>query len=262
MFEHMDMGLQGKRVLITAGASGLGLAMADAFLANGCKVWVTDVDVQALERLKMRHPALRAELSDVSSEEDVDRLFEMISTEEGALDVLVNNAGIAGPTGYVETLNKADWDRTLAVNITGQFLCARRAVPLLKQSATGAMINLSSAAGHLGFAGRSAYSASKWAVIGFTKTLAIELGPHGVRVNAILPGAVEGDRIRAVIAAKAQTRGQPVDEVAHMYESQASLGRFVDPQDIANMAVFLASNAARNISGQAMAVDGHTQALI
>lgn len=262
MFEHMDMGLHGKRVLITAGASGLGLTMAEAFLANGCKVWVTDVDAQALERLKSRHPELRAELSDASSEEDVDRLFEMISTEEGGLDVLVNNAGIAGPTGYVETLNKADWDRTLAVNITGQFLCARRAVPLLKASSSGSMINLSSAAGHLGFAGRSAYSASKWAVVGFTKTLAIELGPHGVRVNAILPGAVEGERIRAVIAAKAETRGEAVEDLTRKYESQASLGRFIDPQDIANMAVFLASNAARNISGQAMAVDGHTQALI
>lgn len=262
MFEHMDMGLRGKRVLITAGASGLGLVMAESFLANGCKVWVTDVDAQALERLKSSQPTLRAELSDASSEEDVDRLFEMISAEEGGLDVLVNNAGIAGPTGYVETLNKADWDRTLAVNITGQFLCARRAIPLLKQADAGVMINLSSAAGHLGFAGRSAYSASKWAVVGFTKTLAIELGPYGVRVNAILPGAVEGERIRAVIAAKAKTRGQAVEEVAQMYESQASLGRFVEPQDIANMAVFLASNAARNISGQAMAVDGHTQALI
>ena len=262
MFKHMDMGLQGKRVLITAGASGLGLTMAEAFLANGCKVWVTDVDAQALEGLKSRHPDMRAELSDASSEEDVDRLFETLSAEEGGLDVLVNNAGIAGPTGYVETLNKADWDRTLAVNITGQFLCARRAVPMLKDSGSGAMINLSSAAGHLGFAGRSAYSASKWAVVGFTKTLAIELGPHGVRVNAILPGAVEGERIRAVIAAKAQTRDEAVEDLTHKYESQASLGRFIDPQDIANMAVFLASNAARNISGQAMAVDGHTQALI
>lgn len=262
MFKHMDTGLQGKRVLITAGASGLGLVMAKAFLANGCRVWVTDVNSETLERVKSQHPEIRAESSDASSEEDVERLFDLIQAEEGALDVLVNNAGIAGPTGYVETLSKADWDRTLAVNITGQFLCARRAVPLLKASKGGSMINLSSAAGHLGFAGRSAYSASKWAVVGFTKTLAIELGQHGVRVNAILPGAVEGERIRAVIAAKAKTLGKDVGEITRMHEKQASLGRFIDPQDVANMAVFLASDAARNVSGQAMAVDGHTQALI
>jgi NAD(P)-dependent dehydrogenase (short-subunit alcohol dehydrogenase family) len=176
--------------------------------------------------------------------------------------VLINNAGIAGPTGYVETLTREDWDRTLAVNITGQFLCARLAIPLLKRSGAGVMINLSSAAGHLGFAGRSAYSASKWAVVGFTKTLAIELGAHGIRVNAILPGAVEGPRIRAVIDAKARTLGRPVAEVAAQYESQAALGRMVSARDIANMALFTASPAAGSVSGQALVVDGHTQQLV
>lgn len=262
MFKHMDSRLQDKRVLITAGAGGLGLVMAQAFLAQGSKVWVTDVDADALQRLKDQHPEIRGELSDVSSEEDVDRLFDIFRLEEGRLDVLINNAGIAGPTGYVETLTKADWDKTLAVNITGQFLCARRAVPLLKASGSGSIINLSSAAGHLGYAGRSAYSASKWAVVGFTKTLAIELGQYGVRVNAILPGAVEGERIRAVIAAKAETKGEDIQALTRMYENLASLQRFIDPQDVANMAVFLASDAARNVSGQAMAVDGHTQMLV
>lgn len=262
MFKGTDMGLDGKRVLITAGARGLGLEMAEAFLDNGCHVWVTDVDDGALESARSRHSRLRAVRSDVSSEHEVDQLFETLGQDAGGLDILINNAGIAGPTGFVETLSKEDWDRTLAVNITGQFLCARRAVPLLKASSSGCMINLSSAAGHLGFAGRSAYSASKWAVVGFTKTLAIELGPFGVRVNAILPGAVEGERIRAVIAAKAKTLNKPVEEMTRMHEQQASLGRFIDSKDVANMAIFLASNAARNVSGQAMAVDGHTQALI
>src|SRR5690606_33897403 len=180
----------------------------------------------------------------------------------GGLDVLVNNAGVAGPTGPVETLDKADWDRTLQVNITGQFLCARQAVPLLRASDAGVMINLSSAAGHLGFAGRSAYSASKWAVVGFTKTLAIELGAEGIRVNAILPGAVEGPRIRAVIDAKARALGRPAADVAAEYESQAALGRMVSARDIANMAVFAASPAAGSINGQALVVDGFTQKLI
>lgn len=262
MFIGTDMGLSGKRVLITAGARGLGFEMAQAFLANGCTVWITDVDADALEAAQAQHPELRAVFSDASSEQDVDELFANIKAEQGGLDVLINNAGVAGPTGYVETLSKEDWDRTLAVNITGQFLCARRAVPLLKESSSGSMINLSSAAGHLGFPGRSAYAASKWAVIGFTKTLAIELGQFGVRVNAILPGAVEGDRIRAVIAAKAQTLSQSIDDMTRQHQRQSALGRFIDPHDVANMAVFLASNAARNISGQSMAIDGYTQALI
>jgi NAD(P)-dependent dehydrogenase (short-subunit alcohol dehydrogenase family) len=158
-------------------------------------------------------------------------------------------------------LSRTDWDRTLAVNITGQFLCAREAVPLLKKSAAGVMINLSSAAGHLGFSGRSAYSASKWAVIGFTKSLAIELGAYGIRVNAILPGAVEGPRIRAVIDAKAKTMGRPVPEVAALYENQSALGRLISARDIANLVLFNASEAARNISGQAIVVDGFTQQL-
>lgn len=262
MFKSDVMGLKDKKVLITAGAQGLGLEMAELFLSYGCQVLVSDVNADALAQAQSKHPELHTALSDVASEEDVSQLFEKVKTDLGGLDVLINNAGIAGPTGYVETLSKDDWDRTLAVNITGQFLCARLAVPLLKESSAGSMINLSSAAGHLGFAGRSAYSASKWAVVGFTKTLAIELGRFGIRVNAILPGAVEGDRIRAVIAAKAQTLNKPVEDVARQYEEQASLGRLVDSSDIANMAVFLASGAARSISGQAMSVDGHTQALV
>src|SRR5690606_9581874 len=180
----------------------------------------------------------------------------------GGLDVLVNNAGVAGPTGPVETLDKADWDRTLEVNITGQFLCARQAVPLLKESDAGVMVNLSSAAGHLGFAGRSAYSASKWAGVGFTKSPAIELGPFGVSVNAILPGAVEGPLIRAVIAAKAKVLGTSEQDLGRRYEQQAVLGRMVSARDIANMALFSASGAAGSVTGQALVVDGHTQALI
>jgi NAD(P)-dependent dehydrogenase (short-subunit alcohol dehydrogenase family) len=257
-----DVSMKGRKVLITAGASGLGLEMAKVFTSAGAEVLICDVDEPALEAARAALPGLRATVADVSDEGSVTALFGQVEEQLGGLDVLVNNAGIAGPTGYVETLNKADWDRTLAVNITGQFLCARLAVPLLKRSKAGVMINLSSAAGHLGFAGRSAYAASKWAVVGFTKTLAIELGRFGVRVNAILPGAVEGPRIRAVIAAKAKTLNVPVDDVARSYENQASLGRMVSARDIANMVVFAASDAAASVNGQALVVDGHTQQLI
>lgn len=260
MFE--DVSMAGRKVLITAGASGLGLEMARVFTMAGCDVFVCDVDAKALAAAKAELPQMLGVIADVSDEASVAELFAQVQSAFGGLDVLINNAGIAGPTGYVETLSRADWDKTLAVNITGQFLCARLAVPLLKASDAGVMINLSSAAGHLGFAGRSAYSASKWAVVGFTKTLAIELGPFGVRVNAILPGAVEGPRIRAVIAAKAQALGTPVDQLARSYEQQASLGRMVTARDIANMALFAASPAAGSVSGQALVVDGHTQSLV
>src|SRR5690606_16021975 len=242
-----DKAMQGKRVLITASAAGLGWEMAQAFLRCGASVLVCDIDDAALQAVSGKHEQLYATRADVADEDSVTALFAEAQQRLGGLDVLVNNAGIAGPTGPVETLSRADWDRTLAVNITGQFLCARLAVPLLRKSRGGVMINLSSAAGHLGFAGRSAYSASKWAVVGFTKTLAIELGRDGIRVNAILPGAVEGPRIRAVIAAKAETLGKSVEDVAASYEQQASLGRMVSARDIANMALFAASPAAGSV---------------
>ncbi|KAA0910547.1 SDR family oxidoreductase [Pusillimonas sp. ANT_WB101] len=260
MFE--DVSMKGKKVLITAGAGGLGLEMARVFVSAGSDVFICDVNEELLAHARKELPHVHTCVADVSDEKNVAALFDAVQTSLGGLDVLVNNAGIAGPTGYVETLSLSDWERTLAVNITGQFLCARLAVPMLRKSDAGVMINLSSAAGHLGFAGRSAYSASKWAVVGFTKTLAIELGKDGIRVNAILPGAVEGPRIRAVIAAKAKTLGRPEQEVADQYEQQASLGRMVTARDIANMVLFTASGAAASVSGQALVVDGHTQSLV
>ncbi|MNM85359.1 Diacetyl reductase [(S)-acetoin forming] [compost metagenome] len=197
----------------------------------------------------------------MSREDDVEALFQATDAALGGLDVLVNNAGVAGPTGGVETLSLADWERCLAVNITGQFLCARAAVPRLRKGHAPAIVNLSSAAGHLGMPGRSAYSASKWAVVGFTKSLALELGADGIRVNTVLPGAVDGPRIRAVIAAKADSLGKPLDEVTRNYTSQAALGRMVTMRDIANMVRFACSGQAANVHGQELVVDGLTQAL-
>jgi NAD(P)-dependent dehydrogenase (short-subunit alcohol dehydrogenase family) len=259
MFQEVDY--SGKKVLITAGADGLGLEMTRVFHGVGASVLVCDVNEARLQDLARDLPGVHTVVADVADEASVARLFERVARDLQGLDILINNAGVAGPTGFVETLSKADWDRTLAVNITGQFLCARLAVPLLKASRAGVMINLSSAAGHLGFPGRSAYAASKWAVVGFTKSLALELGQYGIRVNAILPGAVEGPRIRAVIDAKAKTLGRPVEEIAGQYENQAALGRMVTARDIANMVLFNASEAAGSVSGQAIAVDGFTEKL-
>jgi NAD(P)-dependent dehydrogenase (short-subunit alcohol dehydrogenase family) len=257
-----DSSLAGKRVLVTAGGSGIGLAIARGFVESGAKVLVCDIDENSLHRTQDALPGIMTAVADVSDEQSVERLFEQVDARLGGLDVMVNNAGIAGPTGTVEHLNLADWNRTLAVNITGQFLCARLAVPRLRRGKNASMINLSSAAGHLGFPGRSAYAASKWAVVGFTKSLALELAADGIRVNAILPGAVDGPRIRAVIAAKAESLGKSAEEIARIYESQAAMGSMVSVEDIANMVLFVTCDYARHITGQELVIDGYTQELI
>jgi len=257
-----DASLAGKRVLVTAGANGIGLAITRGFIESGAKVLICDVDEKSLRDAQSSLPGVLTTLADVADEQSVERLFAQVDAQLGGLDILINNAGIAGPTGKVETVDLADWNRTLAVNITGQFLCARQAVPRLRKGKNASMINLSSAAGHLGFPGRSAYSASKWAVVGFTKSLALELGPEGIRVNAILPGAVDGPRIRAVIAAKAASLGKPVEEIARGYESQAAMGSLVSVEDIANMVLFATGDYARHVNGQELVVDGYTQKLI
>ena len=256
-----DPSLAGKRVLVTAGANGIGLAIARGFVQSGAKVLVCDVDEKSLRRTQDSLPEIMTAVADVSDEQSVERLFVQVDAQLGGLDVMVNNAGIAGPTGTVENLSLADWNRTLAVNLTGQFLCARLAVPRLRRGKNASMINLSSAAGHLGFPGRSAYAASKWAVVGFTKSLALELAADGIRVNAILPGAVDGPRIRAVIAAKAESLCKPVEDIARVYESQAAMGSMVSVEDIANMVLFATGDYARHITGQELVVDGYTQAL-
>lgn len=258
----MDLDIQGLRVLITAGASGIGLATARAFTREGARVVICDVDRNALRSVAASDPALFQEFCDVSDSDAVGRLFETARRALGGLDTLVNNAGIAGPTAACEVIDLADWQRTLAVNLTGQFLCAQRAIPLLKSSGNPSIANLSSAAGRFGFPLRTPYAASKWGVIGLTKSLAMELGPHGVRVNAICPGAVAGARIESVISNKAAARGVAPDIVRDEMLAKASLKRFVSADDIANAIVFLGSPLGANISGQALPVDADTQLLV
>jgi NAD(P)-dependent dehydrogenase (short-subunit alcohol dehydrogenase family) len=253
------MDFTGRKVLVTAGAAGIGRAIANRFRGLGAEVMVTDIDPEAVDAAKQ--DGFGVALSDVSDEAQVRSLMQEVRSRLGGLDVLVNNAGIAGPTGPIETLDTDAWKATFDVNVHGQFFCIKHALPLLKEAKDASIVNLSSAAGRLGMAGRSPYSASKWAVVGLTKTLAIELGPEGIRANAICPGAVNGPRIDSVIEAKARMLGRPVGEVSALYRRQSSLERLIEAEDIANMAVFLASDLARNVNGQAMAVDGNTEKL-
>jgi NAD(P)-dependent dehydrogenase (short-subunit alcohol dehydrogenase family) len=251
----------GLRVLVTGGAAGIGWAIAVALQEHGARVHVCDESSEHLAQALGQQPEMSGSVADVADARQVDFVFDGLRQSLGGLDALVNNAGIAGPTAAVEDIDPDDWSRTLAVNITGQFLCARRAVPLLKAAGGGSIINVSSVAGRLGYPLRTPYAASKWAVIGFTKSLAIELGPHDIRVNALLPGIVEGERMRSVIAARAVAQNVSYDEMETQYLGQVSLRRMVTHADLASMVVFLCSPAGRNISGQSLGVCGNVEVL-
>jgi NAD(P)-dependent dehydrogenase (short-subunit alcohol dehydrogenase family) len=254
--------LSGRRTLVTAGASGIGLAIANAFHEAGAQVVVCDVDEAALARVRNLRPAWGVLACEVSRREQVDALFAAVSQRYGqALDVLVNNAGIAGPTASIETLEPEEWDRTVAVNLTGVFLVTRRAVPLLKAAQGGAIINISSAAGKFGFPMRTPYSATKFGVIGMTETLAMELGPDRIRVNAILPGVVAGERQDRVLSAKALANGIDLDEQRRRAVARVSMRTMVEAEDIAQAAVFLASPAGRFVSGERLSVGGNVESL-
>jgi NAD(P)-dependent dehydrogenase (short-subunit alcohol dehydrogenase family) len=257
----MDLGLSGARVIVTAGAGGIGLEIARAFVREGARVHVCDVDDKALAAFPAMLPGVKATRCDVADRGQVAALFQAALADLGGLDCLVNNAGIAGPTGRVEDINPEDWDRCLAVDLTGQYNCTRLAIPHLEKSSNASIMNLSSQAGKHGFPLRSPYAAAKWGVIGFTKSIAIELGPRGIRVNALLPGLVAGDRIRRVFEAKAQERGMSFADVETMMFQATSIKDYVTPQQLADMVVFTASPRAKTISGQAISVCGDTNML-
>jgi NAD(P)-dependent dehydrogenase (short-subunit alcohol dehydrogenase family) len=249
----------GLRVMVSAGASGIGRAIAETFRAHGARVHLCDIDEEALVECRRALPDVGATKADVADEAQVARWFDEAQAALGGLDVLVNNAGIAGPTTPIEELAPADWRRTIDVNLNSVFYCTRLAVPLLKATTDGAIVNLSSVAGRLGFALRTPYAASKWAIIGVTRSLAKELGPHGIRVNAILPGVVEGARGERVIAARAAATGRPPDEIRAERLAHVALRRGVSEQDVANAALFLCSPAGRNINGISLSVDGYME---
>jgi NAD(P)-dependent dehydrogenase (short-subunit alcohol dehydrogenase family) len=248
-------------VFITGGATGIGRAIARRFLQAQASVHVADVDPAAVRQFLAEHPGTTGSTCDVGDPVQVDRAFDELSASHGRLDVLVNNAGIAGPTGRVEDIEPDAWQRTIAVDLNGQFYCARRAVPMLRAAGGGSIVCIASTAALFGFPLRSPYAACKWAIIGFVKTLAMELGPERIRVNAICPGSVSGPRIDGVIERDAASRGLEPRVIRDLYLRQTSMRTFVDAEDVAEMAHFLASPAGAKISGQAIAVDGHTEGL-
>ena len=247
-------------VLVTAGASGIGRNIAESFLAHACRVHVCDIDTGAIKLFLRDNPEATATAADVADIDDVQQLFQDIETQYGRLDVLVNNAGISGPTAMLEDIEPEDWKQTIDVDLNGNFYCSRAAIPLLKK-AGGSIVNIASNVVFTGCPGRAPYAASKWATIGLTKTLAMELGKYGIRVNAICPCSVEGERIDRVIERDARRLAKPADEVRASYQRQSSLRQFVTADDVANLALFLASDLGRSVSGQAIGVDGHTETL-
>jgi NAD(P)-dependent dehydrogenase (short-subunit alcohol dehydrogenase family) len=248
-----------QRVMITAAATGIGRAIARAFSEDGAKVHICDVNEEALEAFRDDFPDIAATKVNVRNEAEVDAWFDEALDDLGGLDVMINNAGIKGPTAPVDDIELADWKECIEVCLDAQFLCARRAAPVMKAQKSGLIINMSSNAGQFGFGNRTPYAAAKWGVIGLTKSLAIELGPYNVRCNAICPGAVKGDRINRVIEGEAKLRGVGTQLVAAELVNGQSLARFVEAEEVANLALFLASPAAFMINGQDIAIDGHIE---
>ena len=254
-------GLSGLRVAVTAGAGGIGLEIARSLHEHGARLAISDIDKKAVAAAEQELTDCITATADVSDETSVDAFFNLIQSELGGIDALINNAGIAGPTGKVFEIPPADWRRCIDVCLTGQYLCARRAVPMMIAAGGGALVNMSSAAGKHGYAYRTPYSAAKFGVIGLTQSLAKELGPDNIRVNAILPGIVDGPRMDSVIKDRAQASGKSFETMRDEYLNKISMRRMVSSKDVAATVAFLLSDAGHNISGQSLAVDGNVETL-
>ncbi len=252
----MQISLEGRRAFVTAGGDGMGRTTAITMHELGAEVFTCDIEPGGLATLP---DGITSWVCDVSDSAALDAVFDEILP--GGLDIMVNNAGIAGPTKLVEDITDDEWTRTLSVCLDSQFYCVRRAAPVFKAQGSGVIINMVSSAGIMGFPGRSPYAAAKWASVGLTETWAMELGPHGVRVNGIVPGNVNGDRMDRVVAGHAELDGIDPDEVRRLYAIGTSMQCFVDPQEVSDLIVFLCSDHGRHISGQMIAVDGNTETL-
>ncbi len=254
--------LNNKKIVISAAASGIGWSIAQSCMKQGAIVYISDKNSEELEKLsknKLYKKQFFLEHVNANDSEQVNNYFNKLKKQTDRFDGLINNVGIAGPTGKLEDLEVNEWKETIDININSHFYYTKNAIPFLKKNKEGSIINLSSTAGLYGFPLRSPYTSSKWAVIGMTKTLAMELGKYKIRVNSICPGAVSGDRMKRVIEAKAQALGLKEKDLQKDYESMVSLRSFVSQEDISNMAVFLLSSEAKSISGQNMVVDGNTE---
>lgn len=249
-----------QRVLITAGAGGIGLAIAKAFAADGARVHIADINAEAVQAITAQYTAISATVGDISKPESLDTLFSDVQTHLGGLDVLINNAGIAGATAPVAEYPIDTWNAVVNLNLTGTFMVTQRAIPLLKQSSAGSIIVMSSLAGRFGYPNRVAYSTTKWGLVGFTKTLSLELGPHGITANSIHPGAVDGPRLQSVFEGRAKVSGRTVDEETDLAMANQAVKKFIDPADIAALTLFLAGPYARTISGQMFPIDSDSKA--
>jgi NAD(P)-dependent dehydrogenase (short-subunit alcohol dehydrogenase family) len=257
----MDISMSGAKAVITAGASGICGRVAEMFIESGANVFIGDIDQKKVADFMQNYPAASGRVCDVSKYEDVAQFIKAAAHHLGGIDILVNGAGVGGPAGKVEDIDPEEWNRTLAAGINSTFYCAKYVVPFLKSAGGGTIINFSSAAGIMGYPYRSPYAASKWAIEGFTRTLAMELGEHNIRVNAIVPGLVEGDRMERIIANEAVAKGLSRDQVRETYTKGVSMGKFVTATDVAQMILYLCSSAGRYISGQSIGVDGFTEIL-
>jgi NAD(P)-dependent dehydrogenase (short-subunit alcohol dehydrogenase family) len=255
----VQLSLQNKRAVVTAGASGIGRAIAEVLIKAGARVHVCDVNDDFLADTRAKLPGLGATRADVGIATDVDRLFEAALDQMGGLDILVNNAGIAGPTARAEDTSPTDWDRVIAVNLSGMFYAARRAIPEMKRMGGGLIVNISSTSGKTGLPLRVAYAVSKHAVMGLTETLARELGPAGIRVNTILPGWINNERGRRVAEAKSEALGIPLEEFVRRESEFISLRTMIEPAEIGHMTLYLASDLGRHISGQHIGVCGNVE---
>ena len=254
--------LKNKKIIISAGASGIGWATTKICVTKGASVYLCDIDSSALNKVK-KHPLYNKKIFtakiDATKESEVIKFFKEVKKKFKYLDCLINNVGIAGPTGPIEKLNSRDWVRTLYVNVVSHFYFAKLAIPLMKKSKNGSIINISSGAGIMGFPFRSPYAASKWAVIGLTKTLAMELGKFKIRVNAICPGTIKGDRMTRVIRDKARFTKISPKIIENDFISMSSMKTWVEEEDIGKMCAFLISSESNKVSGQVIAVDGNTE---
>jgi NAD(P)-dependent dehydrogenase (short-subunit alcohol dehydrogenase family) len=249
------------RVLVTGGAAGIGRVIAETFAGAGARVFICDIVDENLKAFAAANPTIATSKTDISDRSAVDRMFEEVARRLGGLDAIVNNASIPGSMASVDKIDPDEWERVCAVNVHGTFYCTRRAIPMIKAAGKGSIVNISSVAGRLPYAMRSPYSTTKWAMEGFTKCLALELGSYKIRANTILPGIVDGERRRGNSKRRAAAAGVSVEDYEKTALARVALGSMVQPQEIAQTALFLASDAGRNITGQSISVCGYVQAL-